>query len=69
MSDKNKASIAEKTIQLNELVAWFDGDEFELEQAIDKFAEAEKLAAEIEADLLAMKNNITVLKKKFNEAE
>lgn len=69
MSDKSKASIAEKTIQLNELVAWFDGDEFELEQAIDKFAEAEKLAAEIEADLSAMKNNITVLKKKFNEAE
>jgi len=69
MSDKNNGSIAEKTIHLNELVAWFDGDEFELEQAIDKFAEAEKLAAEIEADLLAMKNNITVLKKKFNEAE
>lgn len=69
MSDKSKASIAEKTIQLNELVSWFDGDEFELEQAIDKFAEAEKLAAEIEADLLAMKNNITVLKKKFNETE
>jgi exonuclease VII small subunit len=69
MSDKSNASIAEKTIQLNELVAWFDGDEFELEQAIDKFAEAEKLAAEIEADLSAMKNNITVLKKKFNEAE
>ena len=69
MSDKSNASIAEKTIKLNELVAWFDGDEFELEQAIDKFAEAEKLAAEIEADLSAMKNNITVLKKKFNEAE
>ena len=69
MSDKSKTSIAEKTIQLNELVAWFDGDDFELEQAIDKFAEAEKLAAEIEADLSAMKNNITVLKKKFNEAE
>jgi len=69
MSDKSNSSIAEKTIQLNELVSWFDGDEFELEKAIDKFAEAEKLAAEIEADLLAMKNNITVLKKKFNEAE
>ena len=69
MSDKSNASIAEKTIQLNELVAWLAGDEFEIEKAIDKYAEAEKLAAEIEADLLAMKNNITVLKKKFNEAE
>ena len=62
-------SISEKTIKLNELVAWFDSDEFQLESALDKFAEAEKLAAEIEADLLAMKNNISVVKKKFNESE
>ncbi|HEV7952238.1 MAG TPA: hypothetical protein VGO98_02585 [Candidatus Saccharimonadales bacterium] len=69
MSVKNNQSISEKTIKLNELVEWFDGDDFELEDALDKFAEAEKLAAEIENDLLAMKNNITVVKKKFNEAE
>lgn len=69
MSAKNNGSISEKTIKLNELVGWFDGDDFELEEALDKFAEAEKLAAEIEADLLAMKNTISVVKKKFNEAE
>lgn len=69
MSVKNNMSISEKTIKLNELVAWFDSDEFQLESALDKFAEAEKLAAEIEADLLAMKNNISVVKKKFNESE
>jgi exonuclease VII small subunit len=62
-------SISEKTIKLNELVEWFDSEDFELETALDKFAEAEKLAGEIEADLLAMKNNISVVKKKFNEAE
>lgn len=69
MSVKNNMSISEKTIKLNELVEWFDGDDFELEAALDKFAEAEKLAGEIEADLLAMKNNISIVKKKFNEAE
>jgi exonuclease VII small subunit len=69
MSVKNKMSISEKTIKLNELVEWFDSDEFQLEAALDKFAEAEKLAAEIEADLLAMKNNISVVKKKFTESE
>lgn len=69
MSAKNNMSISEKTIKLNELVEWFDSDDFELEAALDKFAEAEKLASEIEADLLAMKNNISVVKKKFNEAE
>lgn len=69
MPEKNNTSISEKTIKLNELVEWFDSDDFELEEALDKFAEAEKLASEIEADLLAMKNNITIVKKKFNEAE
>jgi exonuclease VII small subunit len=69
MSAKSKASISEKTIKLNELVEWFDSQDFELEEALDKFAEAEKFASEIEADLLAMKNSITIVKKKFNEAD
>lgn len=69
MSVKNNATISEKTAKLSELVAWFDGDDFELEQALDKFSEAEKLAAEIEHDLLALKNNIEVVKAKFAEQE
>jgi exonuclease VII small subunit len=68
MSVKNNPSIQEKTAQLDQLVAWFDGDDFELERALDKFAEAEKLAEEIEHDLVALKNNIEIVKTKFNEA-
>ena len=67
MSAKNNATVAEKTAKLDELVAWFDGDDFELEQAIEKFKEAEKLAEEIEHDLSALKNTITVVKQKFDE--
>lgn len=63
-----KRSIAEKTAHLDELVSWFDSDNFELEQALDKFKEAEKLAVEIESDLLALKNEVNVIKKKFDEA-
>jgi exonuclease VII small subunit len=69
MSVKNKPSIQQKTKQLDELVAWFNSDEFELEKALDTFAEAEKLAADIEHDLAQLKNNIDVVKAKFNEAE
>lgn len=68
MSGKNNATVAEKTAKLDELVAWFDGDDFELEQAIEKFKEAEKLAEEIEHDLSELKNTITVVKQKFDEA-
>ena len=67
MSQKNDQSVSEKTAKLNELVAWFDGDDFELEKALDKFKEAEKLAEEIERDLLALKNDIEVIKAKFSE--
>lgn len=69
MSVKNNMSISEKTTKLSELVAWFDGNDFELEQALDKFSEAEKLATEIEHDLLALKNNIEVVKTRFDESD
>ncbi|QQG50649.1 MAG: exodeoxyribonuclease VII small subunit [Candidatus Saccharibacteria bacterium] len=69
MSVKNKQTIAEKTAKLDELVAWFDSGDFELEKALDKYTEAEKLAQEIEKDLLALKNNIEIVKAKFTESE
>jgi len=68
MSEKSNETIAEKTARLNELVAWFDGDEFELEKALDMFSKAEKLAEEIEADISSLKNDIEVVKAKFSEA-
>ena len=67
MSVKNNPTIAEKTAKLNELVDWFNSDEFELEKALDMFTQAEKLAAEIEQDLLVLKNNIEIVKTKFGE--
>ncbi len=68
MSEKSKPSVAEKTAKLNELLAWFDGEDFTLEQALEKFSEAEKLAAEIEKDLLKLKNEVEIVKAKFNGA-
>lgn len=65
MSNPNK-TIQEKTAELNELVAWFDSDEFALETALDKFKQAEALAQEIEKDLSGLKNDIQVVKQKFD---
>ena len=63
---KNDKTIQEKMNQLSELVAWFESDEFELETAIEKYKTAETLAGEIEKDLSELKNEITVLKTKFD---
>lgn len=65
MSATNK-SIQEKTTELSQLVAWFDSSEFTLELALDKFKEAEKLAVEIEKDLSSLKNEIQIVKQKFD---
>jgi len=59
-------TVSEKMDELSALVAWFEGDEFELEQALETYGKAEKLAAEIEHDLTNLKNEITVLKEKFD---
>lgn len=68
MSATNK-SIQEKTNELAKMVSWFDSDEFELEAALDKFKQAEKLASEIGKDLTALKNEIQIVKKKFSSGE
>lgn len=63
---KSSKTIQEKTAELSELVAWFDGEDFALEKALDVFKKAEILAEDIEKDLLALKNDIIVVKKKFD---
>lgn len=65
MSDKNNTTIATKLAQLDELVAWFEGDEFNLEQALEKFAEAEALTKAIQEELGEFKNKINLIKKDF----
>jgi exodeoxyribonuclease VII small subunit len=53
-----REGISEKTKRLNELMAWFDGSDFSLEEAVDKYAEATKLAGEIEKSLETLKNKV-----------
>ena len=70
MSDLNKTTkdktVQEKLSELSELVAWFQSPAFKLEDAFDKFKQAESLAEEIEKDLTKLKNDIKVVKKKFD---
>ena len=59
--------ISTKMKKLTEYVEWFEGEDFTLEQSLDKYTEAQKLATEIQADLDAFKNKITVVKKQFDK--
>lgn len=56
-----------KIQKLNDYVEWFEGDDFVLEESIERFNEAKKLADEIQADLNDFKNKITVVQKQFDK--
>jgi exodeoxyribonuclease VII small subunit len=58
-------TIKEKLSELDELVAWFEQDDIEIDQALAKFEEAEKLADDIGKELKTAKNKIEVIKKKW----
>ncbi len=68
MSEVNK-TVQQKLTELSDLVGWFQGASFKLEEAVDKFQHAEKLAEEIEKDLTKLKNDIKVVKKRFDTEE
>ena len=61
-------SINDKITKLNELTQWFYTDEFNLDEAKQKYEEAANLAKEIEADLGALKNRIEVISKDFSKS-
>ena len=69
MSQKdNEPTIEKQMAELDGLVAWFESDDFTLEEAMQHYEQAEMLAKRIEARLGELKNEVNVLKKKFDQA-
>lgn len=66
MSKENDLSLNELTEQFETLVAWFEQDEFDLEQALDKYKQAHELAGKIKQQLDEIENKITVLQQSFD---
>jgi exodeoxyribonuclease VII small subunit len=63
MSKKDK-TISENIKDFEELVAWFDSNEFSIEESIENYKKVEILAKEIEEQLKSLKNEISVIKPK-----
>lgn len=62
-----KQSLNQKIESLDQKVEWFYSDEFKLEEAVEKYKIATKLAREIEKDLKELKNEINVLSEDFTK--
>lgn len=67
MSQKNEQTLQQLTAQFEELVAWFEQDDFDVEQALEKYEKAHSIAAEIKKRLDTVENKISVLQKSFDE--
>jgi exodeoxyribonuclease VII small subunit len=64
-----KNDLNKKLAELEALVAWFEGDDIDIEQAVEKFEAGNKLAAEIRERLNTLENKITILSERFDQPE
>lgn len=65
---KNKpTNITDTLARFDAMIEWFQSEEFSIEQAPAKLAEVDALATKIETQLTGLKNDITVLKQKFDQ--
>lgn len=61
---KNTKSIEEKITDLEQQVAWFDGEDFKIEEAIDKYKSAKEIAEAIQKDIDELKNEVKLINRK-----
>ncbi len=59
--------LSEKLAELDQLVSWFDNEDLDIDEAIEKFDEVGTLTGDIKAELEVLENKITVLKQKFDQ--
>ena len=62
----NDMTIEQMMAELNERIAWFQGDDFNLDEAKQRFIEARELSKKITATLQDMRHDIEVLSEGFN---
>ncbi|MFO0882201.1 MAG: exodeoxyribonuclease VII small subunit [Candidatus Saccharimonadales bacterium] len=66
---KNDFNYTQKRAELDELLAWFERGDVSVDEAIDKYQQAEKLLAELEAYLADTQAKVEVLTKKYAKGD
>ncbi len=62
----NDMTIEQMMAELNERIAWFQSDDFNLDEAKQRFTEARELSKKITATLEDMRHDIEVLSEDLN---
>jgi exodeoxyribonuclease VII small subunit len=64
---KKTPPLQEQLTELDELLAWFDQPDLDLDEALKKFDEGVKLTESIKHRLTTFENKVTILKKRFDQ--
>ena len=64
---ENKLNLNQKIAELDKKVEWFYSEDFALENAVEKYKDAIKLAKDIEKDLKNLKTEREVLSEDFSK--
>jgi exodeoxyribonuclease VII small subunit len=65
MSAAKKPTYQELEAELNDILVWFDGDAFDVDEAVKKYERGLKLIRELEAYLGKAENTVRELKARF----
>lgn len=64
---KSKVTLQTQLAELDELLAWFDRPDVDLDEALAKFDQGVKLTEDIKERLATFENKVTILKKRFDQ--
>ena len=65
MAEKSAKTYRQMNEQLAEIMAWFEGEQVDLDQAVAKYEQAMKLLAQMETYLKTAKTKIKKISAKF----
>lgn len=67
MPSKNETSLQQQLAELDDVLAWFDRPDVDLDEALAQFDRGVKLAEAAKTKLTQLENKITILKQRFDQ--
>lgn len=68
MSNSNN-NLKDKLAELEKLLQWFEQEDLDIEEALQKYEKGSGLASSIREQLTVVENKIIVLEKRFDQGE
>ena len=67
MSQTSKTNISEQLNKLQQSLAWFDSEDFNLDEAVQRYEESSKIADDLKKSLEEIRNKVEILKQNFQD--